>query len=194
MLPGWPTILVKILCFVDFVLLLMSAIVKPRRYLSCWMLAMFDSRFYAEKCCLFGQKELDGVEDCPTNPYLCHDYRVICVQMRVIRAAANRRPVSSPWFKCLSSSTRKRCHFVLPARLLYQCASLRLSHSVTLLWRTWWKWLFNHAERSTNQRAQAEWFKGPFTAQLERRSAPVWAWLLFGVKVPSPPLTTGLLP
>lgn len=39
--------------------------------------------------------------------------------------------------------------------------------SVTLLWRTWWKWLFNHAERSTNLRAQAEWFKDLFRAQLE---------------------------
>ena len=45
--------------------------------------------------------------------------------------------------------------------------ALPLSHSVTLLWRMWWKWLFNHAERSTNQRARAEWFKGLFRAQLE---------------------------
>lgn len=49
-----------------------------------------------------------------------------------------------------------RCHFVVPACLLYQRASLRLSHPVTLLWRKCRKWLFNHAERAANQKAQAE--------------------------------------
>lgn len=60
---------------------------------------------------------------------------------------------------------------------------------VTLPWRAWWKWLFNHAERSTNQRAQAEWFKGPFGAQLEgerkervmrKKRETGWCWLLRG--------------
>ncbi len=64
---------------------------------------------------------------------------------------------------------------------------LPLSHSVTLLRRTWWKWLFNHAERSANQRARAEWFKGLFRAQLEGegkggrgRERRVGVWLLYG--------------
>lgn len=74
---------------------------------------------------------------------------------------------------------------------------LLLSHSpplvlsVTLPWRTWWKWLFNHAERSTNHRARVEWFKGLFRAQLERerkggwrrereRTSRVQVWLLYG--------------
>lgn len=92
----------------------------------------------------------------------------------------------------------ERCHFVVLAHLLYQCIrlspSLPLSHSVTLLWRMWWKWLFNHAERSTNQRARAEWFKGLFRAQLEgegkggrqggrrgeERDRRVGVWLLNG--------------
>lgn len=52
--------------------------------------------------------------------------------------------------------------------------SLPLSLSVTLLWRTWWKWLFNHAERSTNQRAWAGWFKGLFRAQLEGERKGGW--------------------
>ena len=90
------------------------------------------------------------------------------------------------------------CHLVVLAHLLYQCIclspSLPLSHSVTLLWRMWWKWLFNHAERSTNQRARAEWFKGLFRAQLEgegkggrrrerereERDRQVGVWLLNG--------------
>ena len=80
---------------------------------------------------------------------------------------------------------------------------LPLSRSVTLLWRTWWKWLFNHAERSTNQRAWAEWFKGLFRAQLEGAGKAVRQgrererdWLGFDccmAQVTSHPLTTGLI-
>lgn len=75
-------------------------------------------------------------------------------------------PAPFYWSKCLSSSAwRDPIRLGLP----YLCACLSPLHSlsVTLLWRTWWKWLFNHAERSTNQRARAEWFKGLFRAQLE---------------------------